>query len=82
MMKKNGMMILSVAALMMLAGTAMANEAEPVHRAANDSPAVGDEGKIMLYGVILEKDHESLRINDPHDTRQQLQQSDTSAEDQ
>lgn len=78
---RTGMTILTLAASLLLAGAALANEPEPVHRITDDNPAVGDEGKIMLYGVVLEKAVESHRVNNPHDTRQTLRQYESNLDD-
>lgn len=69
-----------------LVGAAFANDPEPVqrikddnsavHKVTDDNPAVGEKGKIMLYGVVLEKPPVSHRVNNPHDTRQTLEQTD------
>ncbi|MDQ2068889.1 hypothetical protein [Natronospira bacteriovora] len=68
------MAVLTAAGTLMVAGLVSAQET-PVHPITDTAPAVGEKGKVMLYGVIIEKAPESQRVNDPHDTRQSLERS-------
>lgn len=61
----------------LLGGIAFAGNPEPVHTITDDSPAVGEKGKVMLYGVVLEKAPVSQRVNRRYDTRQTLEQTDS-----